>query len=70
MAIRDHNNAYMGKRTRILHFLQRTLPLCAAVIAIGCSAPKSSYTAVEGFAQGSTFRLVYEENTASHKHIV
>ena len=65
MAIWGHNNAYMGKRTRILHFLQRALPLCTVLALLGCSATKSSYTAVEGFAQGSTFRLVYEENTDS-----
>lgn len=58
----------MGKRTTILHFLQRALPLCALLAAIGCSAPKSSYTSVGGFAQGSTFRLVYEENTTSKEY--
>ena len=68
MAIRGHNNAYMGKRNRILHFLQRTLPLCIALISFGCTPHKSSYTAVEGFAQGSTFRLVYEENATSRQY--
>ena len=68
MATRGYNNAYMGKRTGILHFLQRALPLCIAFISLGCTSPKSRYTAIEGFAQGSTFRLVYEENTASHEY--
>ena len=68
MAPRGYNNAYMGKRTGILHLLQRIVPLCAVLISSGCSTPKSSYTAIEGFAQGSTFRLVYEENTTSMEY--
>lgn len=65
MTRKVNNTAYMGNLTKIIQLLKNFMPLCICASIIGCSNPGSNYTAVEGFAQGSTFRLVYEENTSS-----
>ncbi len=65
MALKANNSAYMDKKTKILHSLHSIVLLCLIASAIGCNSPSDNYTAVEGFAQGSTFRLVYEENITS-----
>lgn len=58
----------MGNLTKILQLLKNFMPLCICTLAIGCSNGGSNYTTLEGFAQGSTFRLVYQANAVSENY--
>ena len=40
--------------------------LCAFFTIVGCTGRHTPYTTIEGFAQGGTFRLVYQPNANSN----